>query len=135
MRAAKTKLGQTAKPDHEFIIIHEAGQYAWEPGVRSGLPQPEPTKHDVDAKPVKAKRKRAANGTKSSILQQPQMAAVLGLLQRKTGASVEEIAERIKCNRDTARGMVSRCKTAGAPVTSTRESRFVRYVVDSEWGK
>lgn len=133
VRAAKAALGKTAKPGEAFTLDQDGTMWTWTPTTRSGLPQPESNKEPDAPKAAKAKRKRAKNGEKSSLLHQPQMAAVLGMMQRKTGASVEEIVERLKCNRDTGRGMVSRCKTAGAPIETKREGRFVRYSVDADW--
>lgn len=113
IRAAKVKLGKGATPGTDFTLDKDSGFWHFTPKA-------------------KAKRTRV-KGVRSSILQQPQMGVVLGMMQRKMGTTVEEISTKLECTRDTGRGMASRIGTAGAPITKSRVGRFVHYHVDPSW--
>lgn len=140
-RAAKVALGKTAKPGEHFTIKQDDDKlFRWHATDRSGLPQPERNsepdapKAAKAAKPRKAKAAKApkAKRAKKALWQQPAMYDVLKLMTRKDGATVQQIADKRECNKDTARGMVSRLRPVVSGITMGRVFKTVTYYLSAE---
>jgi len=114
IRAARSKLGKTAKPGTDFEITKDGNVFSWKA-----------------LKKAKAQRnKRAPNGKRSPVIQQAQYVKLLKFIggAPAKGRTVAECqAEFGNCSSHNIRGMVSRARAEGVKITSGREFKVVHY--------
>jgi hypothetical protein len=133
IRAARAALGKDAKPGTDFTIGGEAGAFTWtSTGTRAMLDKP--ARQSKPKKAKAAKKAKAKKGKSTVVLStQPQMKKLIGLCQRKDGATIEEMCERLTStskplHTPTVRGAISRLNAEGnVTITTTRKGRIKHY--------
>lgn len=119
IRAARKALGKTAQVDKEFTLEKDAGLFAWK-AIEHKPKEP--------AAPKEPKKPRV----KGKLWEQPAMRDVIDLMLAPAGTTVEAIANKRKCNKDTARGMVSRLRQEVKGITMGRVFKKVTYFLAVE---